>query len=892
MANTTITTGVQITVDASDIQNKFTKSVDELNASLSRSQKALGLVYNEQGILTNALGQTVEGLSQSSIKLGQYVDELGRVRTYQDGFIDGLTRTQIEMGFYADELGNVYNRLGEYVGMTDKATKATQAQAAAQSSSVGNLQRAIAKAAGPMAKMTGQFAIFQQLMVSTGVGATKTGQAIAVMSNAFSVAAGSFKLTTKFFTTFSGVLSKLPATITATTTAANTAAPAVAALSAETKGLSVSMAALGGPATLAISAITALAAGFAAWKATNPQTVTETLSTSFEDLQKRAEALGRSIVSVRDALEVGAFSTVKTDFEVAAKNLSDARDKLNEARDNLSKQQEIARKTQEAAGRYSGQYVNSDAITSKARTAVDDAQIKYKNEIANFNATVSKYVEQAREAQKTEIDKINEQKALYSGLLKIAQAAKNQENVDLFKRQIEALDKQIKEVREKELAAQKTKAEEAAKQAQAQKDATLQAAGIKEYIDKQKSAAQASTASLENYAATVERWSKLANDGALSTEDLTQAESALADQLRGELAKALGVDFKDATTTTADAMTRLQTALEQGVISQEQYNDATKQLKNKTLEALSRSTGVTFDKQDKDSYSAKIKQLQDALEQGVISQKQFNDATAQLKESARNAIGGLGLESNVAEYVKRVKQLNDAVKDGVIKTKDRDKLLNDAKSKLATAFGVSAEDVADFEKRRKKIESEFGKGLIDAQEREKRLTDATRKLEKAREQTAKLEELAKNRQNVRNALGVDSLMESLKTPVQKYKETLDKIAAAMRQNAIDFNEADALKAQAAEAYLKTISDGMNEMTTQEAASSQRGAEIARSLSSGSEELYLAQVRNASNSYQSTMQTATAQIQASSAIMANNSTLSLQYIQAIADAAENGVPVWP
>lgn len=839
MANTTITTGVQITVDASDIQNKFTKSVDELNASLSRSQKALGLVYNEQGILTNALGQTVEGLSQSSIKLGQYVDELGRVRTYQDGFIDGLTRTQIEMGFYSDELGNVYNRLGEYIGQTAKATKETQAQQNAQVNAIGNLQRALAQTAEPASKVAGQFALFQQLVTTTGASATKAGQTIAGLSNSFSVAAGSFKATTELFLNLSGVLQKLPATITATTTAANAAAPAVAALSAETKSLSVSMASLGGPVTIAVSAIAALAAGFAAWKASRPESITETLSTSFEDLQKRAEALGRSIVTVRDALEIGAFSTVKTDLEVAAKNLTDARDRLNEARENLAKQQEIAKKTQEAAGRYSGQYVNTDAITSKAQTAVDDAQVKFKNEIANFNATVSKYVEQAREAQKTEIDKINEQKALYSGLLKIAQAAKNQENAAVFQRQIEALDRQIKEVKDKELAAQRQKAEEAAKQAQAQRDATIQESGIKEFLDKQKSAAQASTTSLDNYAATVEKWSKLANDGMLSTEELSQAESALAAEIRGELSKALGVDFKDATTTAADSMKRLQTALEQGVINQDQFNDATKQL----------------------------------------------------KESARNSIGGLGLNANVEEYTKRVKQLSDAVKDDVITSKERDKLLKDAKTRLANAFGVSAEDVADFEKRRKSIESEYTKGLIDAKEREKRLNDATRKLEKARDQAAKLDELNKNRQNIRNALGVDSLLESLKTPVQKYKETLDKIAAAMRQNAIDFNEADALKAQAAEAYLKTITDGMNEIETQETAS-QSGAEMARSLSSGSEELYLAQVRNMSNTYQSSIQNATAQIQAYSGVMANNSTLSLQYIQAIADAAENGVPVWP
>ncbi|MBR2004527.1 MAG: hypothetical protein IJ991_10155, partial [Thermoguttaceae bacterium] len=95
-----ISSGVKITVDTTDLDVKFLKSVEQLNASLTKSQKALKLVYNEQGLLTNALGKCVEGLSASQIKLGQYVDELGRVRTLQGGFVDGLSKTQLAMGFY------------------------------------------------------------------------------------------------------------------------------------------------------------------------------------------------------------------------------------------------------------------------------------------------------------------------------------------------------------------------------------------------------------------------------------------------------------------------------------------------------------------------------------------------------------------------------------------------------------------------------------------------------------------------------------------------------------------------------------------------------------------------------------------------------------------------
>ncbi len=111
-----ITTGVKTTVDTTDLDVKFLKSVDQLNAGLTKTQRALKLSYNAHGLLSNALGQCVEGLSAAQIRLGQYVDEMGRVRTIQGGFIEGLNKSQIAMGQYCDELGVVYNAAGDLIG--------------------------------------------------------------------------------------------------------------------------------------------------------------------------------------------------------------------------------------------------------------------------------------------------------------------------------------------------------------------------------------------------------------------------------------------------------------------------------------------------------------------------------------------------------------------------------------------------------------------------------------------------------------------------------------------------------------------------------------------------------------------------------------------------------
>jgi tetratricopeptide (TPR) repeat protein len=123
-----IETGVKFKVDASDLDVKFARSVESLNASLTTTQRRLGLAYDANKLLTNSLGRCVEGLSTAQIKLGLYVDELGRVRTFQGGFASGVSNALLAMGAYSDEFGNIYNRAGEFVERTNEANRALEEQ--------------------------------------------------------------------------------------------------------------------------------------------------------------------------------------------------------------------------------------------------------------------------------------------------------------------------------------------------------------------------------------------------------------------------------------------------------------------------------------------------------------------------------------------------------------------------------------------------------------------------------------------------------------------------------------------------------------------------------------------------------------------------------------------
>ena len=73
------------------------------------------------------------------------------------------------------------------------------------------------------------------------------------------------------------------------------------------------------------------------------------------------------------------------------------------------------------------------------------------------------------------------------------------------------------------------------------------------------------------------------------------------------------------------------------------------------------------------------------------------------------------------------------------------------------------------------------------------------------------------------------------------------------------------------------------------AQQEKRRELSKSLTSGSEELYLAQVRNLTSNYQATMQATTARIEAIVAQSLQAANLSTYYLREIADA--NAPRVW-
>lgn len=774
MANsTTISTGVKITVDASDIKNKFTKSVDELNKSLSKNQKALGLVYNEQGVLTNALGQTVEGLSQSAIKLGQYVDGLGRVRTYQGGFIDGLTKTQIELGQYADELGNLYNKYGDWIGVTEKATRAQEAETAAlekQRAASEALSRqtleSFVHASEGLAHTAGQFAIFTQLVDNANGTTSEFSKTISTTANSISVASSAFKASAELIKGLTETAKNLPSLLSNVTTTASSTTVAVNGLGAAAKGTGVAMAALGGPITMAVSAIAAVAAGIAAFKSSTQTTLD--LSESFQRLLERAKAAGVEIRSVADALNVGAFAAPVSELNDVSQKVLDARDAFKSAVDSYNQAQQAAIEASAASGRYVGG-------PSRKSFNLDQLESDWKNAVAEYNDVVAQYVEEARKAQQTEQDKINEQKKTFETLLRIAQKTGNQENATLFSNQIKALDDKLLAIRQKEID-ETTKAAEAEKQ---------------------------------------------------RAETVARQELETRERIRAEL---IGVD------ETTKRLADWANALEKGIVNQSEYNSAVAEIAERTKSDALTALGIDLPSANQ-SFDDKSKRLAELLDDGIINQSEYESALEQLTDAARSAIPGF----------------NDLFNDSA---------LDDYKSTLT------------------QLDAAFKSQLITADQRDKLLDEASNKLAKARDEQARREGVNAERDKARAALGVDSVLESLKTPLDKYREQLERIAEAARAGYVNESERIALTQKAAETYIKTLNDGASDVAEQIVSGKY---ETASSYSAGSESLYLAQVRNSTANYQSAIQTSTSAIERTSAEALNYSRTSAQLLETIADS---------
>ena len=180
----------------------------------------------------------------------------------------------------------------------------------------------------------------------------------------------------------------------------------------------------------------------------------------------------------------------------------------------------------------------------------------------------------------------------------------------------------------------------------------------------------------------------------------------------------------------------------------------------------------------------------------------------------------------------------------------------------------------------------FEQGVIDKEQRDAMIKQEAEKLGQAlqKEKEAALKAAEEKKKSIRGALGIDQLIEETKTPLEKYRETIEKVDAALQEKAITGGEADLLELKAQEEY-------WNQMDKL-AQTAQQGAEkleLGRSSASGSESLYLAMVKNSQANFQNKIQSTTGRI----ATLQQNSLMESQRTNALLEtiASAGATPVY-
>lgn len=685
-----IETGVKFKVDASDLDVKFARSVESLNASLTTTQRRLGLTYDANKLLTNSLGRCVEGLSTAQIKLGLYVDELGRVRTFQGGFASGVSNTLLAMGAYSDEFGNIYNRAGEFVERTKEASRALEEQEKAARDAARALEEqekataqalqeqkkaaneAFGKTTAAVSQLSGQFATllaavatadggfseFQRGLISTVEGVAAAGPAFQSLRS-MQEAAGAFSF----------------AELASSGKAALATFRGLTAGTATLRGAFLGLWTAGGPLLPILGAV---ATGVLAFWATSKAeaNAADLLSESFKKLEALAKAAGKEIRGVKDALELGAFAEPKSALDEAAAKVAAAEKKIEETKARFA----------ENAGRAGGSGAGFGAA-GMLDAVLKPLEAERKNAIAEYNDAAKALVDEARRAQETESERLEAQRAQFAEILRYADA----ENRGVIERQIAELNVQIAAAKAKEAEAANASAVEAEKSARTQRDAARQTLFQSTGVD----GTEAKPVSLGDAQAD---WADALAAGIVGQKEYDAALVALTEQTREKL----GVE-KSAAARLAETTAALVDAYQNGALNQAEFDAKIAEAREASLadlgysDLLARAAESTQKAQTaQERYQAELDKYADALKNGRVNQKEYDKAVA----AAKTIFDRENAAEKASEREKTRSELGvDAALDALKTPLDK---FNESTAKIAAAFergDVDAQEKAALEQK-------------------------------------------------------------------------------------------------------------------------------------------------------------------------------------------------
>ncbi len=685
------------------LQQKLGMYVDDLgNVRKANGELADSLIEVKKGTdglahSYDANGNLVDGLERWRVEMGQYIDDLGRVTDAYGRFFDGLSNAQIKGRLFADEEGNI-RKIGDESKKIIDQTKEAKERARELEEEWDDIRSSVSDGFRGLGDVVSQ--ITGNIAELGGPNAQKLVEIGNIISGALSGAQSAINFADALKDAREAVVAMGEGAKAGILTLKRYKDGFYEAWDAAKKAKSMMVFFQMLPAGLMplTAVLGGVAAALGAWYFTAKAAKEVKLSEDFKQLAEEAAKAGKSISSLGDALQTTTFKhdrdirDIITDYVEATKRYKKAKNELEAAnRDAMRRQETLA--TYGTSYQLPGMAYHLE--TKKARDKFEIASNERSNIIAEFNKVASDFVKRAVDSMTTEEERLLKEMEMaeiilkeweaQKGRMKPEELAATQEKEKKLRDYLAKLNEDLAKVRAGEVDA----AEDAAN-AERERAERLRKSGISSYMDQ----TDIPKITAESYKGVTEQWNKLVDEGLVTQEQLNDALKRAKDVALDDLLNKLGVELPKATDELMDEFGLIAKALEDNLITSEQAEQARKAVQTKNTDDLVSQLGLDVKKStDKDMF--------DVIKEAFATDKYDLSRQAEILGAAyEKRAEELAQEQGIefGESVSNLMKAQESYADKIRKWQEEfeaghvtDKQLQDAKAALAKQY---ADEVA------------------------------------------------------------------------------------------------------------------------------------------------------------------------------------------------------
>lgn len=821
----------------------------ELDIKLSKSMYELGVQHDEYGRLVNKQKQFVAGLSQAAIKMGDYIDATGKMRNKNGQLMEGLSATQKKLRMWVDEFGRIHDASGKVVDslyetddlLKELADSSTKASVAFSSLSV------ISGPLSGVAQTLGNIQAQMNLFITATNEVKRVWSVFSVLQARIKATSGQQALLTTLTKNYVAVAASIGAVVGVTLNyIGNKIAENIVSQDGYIDALDKTAMAMAAVKNEGNNTQKALAAAGAKTNITLKDQADQLVKNIdiLEDSIKSGEKWQARFTGAADAMIIGgtgiAAATGAETFGIGAligagvaglggisevfafkakAKTEEAYEKLAEVQNQLAEQvtglieQDLPKKESVALNERLQAYNEYEKIIREKCNVEDENIVSILNQIEKAKEVVSTKIEEAKRKE-LDIDKdvvqyfekSKDHTITYAETVEKIKEAAEKNNLSL-EEQNKAIDRATESFK-KNLGV----------------DSMLES--IKTPMEKYNEAVKKVTAAYEAGLITLEQKNKIEE----KLKETTGLINDKKDEPEQDRKQELGVDsmlesIKTPMEQYRESLKKADQALQEGFITEEQCTKLKKKYAEETFSDVLGKLEETKSAQEK--YNEEIQRAKDALREGVITANQCSELQKQYAKELYSQVFSVleGTKTAQEKYNEVIKQATDAHKAGVITDREyaaiKKKTAQDMYSDVVSSLASMKTSQAKYEEATKRAEEARRAGVISE-----------------KEETALKKKYADDlKQQKMRSLGLNSLLDEIKTPMEKYKEQIQKVDEGLKDKLITADEAKKMKDLLYQKFFPEDFELDKSPDLKRVEDRAKEAPMAKSVTAGSQEMY-------------------------------------------------------